>query len=203
MPHKWVEEQQRHYGLKAALGCVLLGRLSRTEPRGGMMPSCSPKTWRWQPVLQGLIEVHSAWDASLKCTPLWPSISGFTVEGENTLVLWEVLVSEGIQTINSYPEKYVAHIQRGLSHEVSNFYWKFSLDMTTIVWIYTIFIEDIHSSSPDFFFFQDSIYQLRFLGLSSHFKNYFHYFQFNSIKINLIQWNNNSIQAQEFWAVFK
>lgn len=150
--HKWVEEQERHYCLQAALGCVLQGSLSRAEPWGGTMPSCSLKTWRWQPVPQGSTKVHSAWDASLKCTPFWPFISGFTVEGENTLVLWEVLVGEGIQTINSYPEKYVAHIRRGLSHEVSNFYWKFFLDMTTIAWIYTSFIEAIHTSSSNFFF---------------------------------------------------
>lgn len=67
-----------------------------------------------------------------------------------------VLAGEETQTINNYPEKYVAHMWRELSHELSNFYWKFLLDMTTMVWIYISFIEDviIHWS---FFFFQDSM----------------------------------------------
>lgn len=61
------------------------------------------------------------------------------------------LVGEGIQTTDSYPGKYVAYFWRELSHEVSNFCWKFLLDITTMVWIYTSFITDIHSSSTDIF----------------------------------------------------
>lgn len=152
-PHKWVEEQERD---GPALYIACWGRLSRAETLEGMMSCCSPQTWMWQPVLQDVTKVHSSWDPSPKCTPLWPSISGFTVQGKNTLartlVLWRVLMGEGIQTFNNYPEKYIAHIWRELSHELSNFCWKFLLDMTSIVWIYTSFIKDIHSSSTEVLF---------------------------------------------------
>lgn len=66
-------------------------------------------------------------------------------------MLWGVLVGKGIETINNYQEKYVAHIWRELSHELLNFYWKFFLDMPTMVWICTSFIKDIRSSSTELF----------------------------------------------------
>lgn len=131
------------------------GRWFRAEQPEAMMSCCSPKTWRWQPALQGVPKGRSSWGPWLKCTPLWPSISGFTVQGKNTitriLVLGRMLVGEGIQTTNSYPGKYVAYFWRELSREVLNFYWKFLLDVTNMVWIYTSFIKDIHSSSTDIF----------------------------------------------------
>lgn len=79
-PHKWVGEQERDYGLQAALSCMLPAWRGYPE-QSQHKTWCSPKTWRWKLVLQVMIKVHSSWDLSLKCTPLWPSISGFTMQG--------------------------------------------------------------------------------------------------------------------------